>query len=121
MTLPIGHFAEAYASPIPYPDFYSKGPALCTQLDSELYFPEGAAARSDTSAALMKLCQDCPYKAECLEWALVNREDGIWGGTNNYMRSAMRKGVRSRTDVLSTRSTGATKDYTRAPKPWIPA
>jgi len=121
MTLPIGHFAEAYASPIPYPDFYSKGPALCTQLDSELYFPEGSAMRSTTSLALMKLCQDCPYKAECLEWALVNREDGIWGGTNNIMRSNMRKGVRSRTDVLSTRSTGATKDYTRAPKPWIPA
>lgn len=100
MTLPTLHFDTAYASPIPYPDFHSKGPALCTQIDSEMYFPEGQASRSEESLAVKAICYECPYRAECLEWAVVNREDGIWGGTNNAERAAMRGGYRSRTDAL---------------------
>lgn len=100
MTLPSQHFINAYASPIPYPNFYSKGPALCTQIDSDMYFPEGQAAITNEYVALKKLCFECPYRAECLEWAVVNREDGIWGGTNNAERAAMRNGYRSRTDTM---------------------
>lgn len=97
MTLPTQHFDSAYASTIPYPDFHSKGPAVCTQIDSELYFPENSnVSRSDTTQAVKALCFECPYRAECLEWALVNRESGIWGGTNDAERTAMRGGLRRR-------------------------
>lgn len=100
MTLPITHFDIAYTSPIPYPNFHSKGPALCTQLHSEMYFPDGQAIHNEVSLAVKALCKQCPYLAECLEWAVVNREDGIWGGTNNAERAAIRGGKRSRTDTI---------------------
>lgn len=29
----------------------------------------------------MELCASCPVQAQCLEYALANREDdGVWGG-----------------------------------------
>lgn len=101
MTSPILHFETAYTSPIPYPDFFSKGPTPCSQIDSELYFPESQATRSAETLALKAICNECPYKVECLEWAVVNREDGIWGGTINSERAAMRGGLRSRSDVIN--------------------
>jgi len=105
MTLSITNFAVGYDSPIPYPDFHSKGPALCTQIDSELYFPQNSGqTNSATSQAVIKLCQECSYKAECLEWALVNREDGIWGGTTSDMRTKMRGGIASRTYKAGNKS-----------------
>jgi len=97
MTLSTTHLGETYSSPIQYPDFFSKGPALCTQVDSELFFPTGNEIRSEMTKQVMKICDDCPYKVECLEWALVNREDGIWGGTDEQMRAAMSRGGKSRT------------------------
>lgn len=100
MTLSITHFAMGYDSPIPYPDFFSKGTPICAQIDLELYFPDGHESRSPASQAVKALCYECPYRAECLEWAVVNREDGIWGGTNNAERTAMRNGKRSRVDTI---------------------
>jgi WhiB family redox-sensing transcriptional regulator len=98
MTLSITNFAVGYDSPIPYPDFHSKGPAVCTQVDFELYFPQNSGeVNSAVVQSLIKLCGECPYKAECLEWAVINREDGIWGGTTNAERDLMRGGLRSRT------------------------
>ena len=100
MTLSISHFSSAYDSPIPYPNFYSKGIPICAQIDLEMYFPEGHATRQQEYVDVKALCFQCPYRAECLEWAVVNREDGIWGGTNNAERAAMRGGKRSRVDTI---------------------
>jgi WhiB family transcriptional regulator, redox-sensing transcriptional regulator len=32
------------------------------------------------------ICSQCPVKVDCLEYALVHREKGIWGGTNTRER-----------------------------------
>jgi WhiB family transcriptional regulator, redox-sensing transcriptional regulator len=118
MTLSNLHFISAYESDIPYPDFHSKGPALCTQLDSELYFPEGQGTRTTQSLAIKAICYECPYRAECLEWAVVNREDGIWGGTNNAERAVIRGGMRSRSDNIKVNRVGnkTGREYTTRPK-----
>lgn len=37
--------------------------------------------------AARRICQDCPVKAPCLEYALQNRIDhGVWGGTSERER-----------------------------------
>lgn len=78
-----------------YPDFYHKGPALCTKTDPDLFFPE---AEDDNSTKITreakKVCGDCPYTEECLAWATWNNEIGIWGGTTrNERRRFHRKSV----------------------------
>lgn len=39
-----------------------------------------------------KICAECPVKAECLEYALVNRiEHGVWGGCSERERRRILK------------------------------
>jgi hypothetical protein len=63
--------------------------ALCAQVDPELWFPK---LGSPSSAALL-ICQDCPARVDCLEWALTAREEhGIWGGmTPRQRRDELRR------------------------------
>jgi len=62
--------------------------ALCLQVDPEIFFPE----RGGSSKAARAVCRDCPVKAECLRYALANREQfGIWGGTSERERRRLRK------------------------------
>ena len=42
--------------------------------------------------AARKICAECPVKAECLEYALVNRIDhGVWGGCSERERRRILK------------------------------
>jgi WhiB family transcriptional regulator, redox-sensing transcriptional regulator len=55
----------------------------CLAADPDLFFPVavGSAAGTETSRAL-RICQDCPVKRQCLEFAMRTGEaNGIWGGT----------------------------------------
>jgi len=39
-----------------------------------------------------RICQDCPVKQQCLEFALTNRVDhGVWGGTSERERRRILK------------------------------
>lgn len=49
----------------------------CRDYDAELWFAERP---SDVEFA-KALCQECPFRAQCLEGALERREPwGVWGG-----------------------------------------
>jgi WhiB family redox-sensing transcriptional regulator len=80
---------RAYESDVRYPDFFSKGAAVCTEVDPEAYFPEPGLIGSYEVQTAIRLCQDCVYKNECLEWALKNDEHGIWGGTTRHQRDKL--------------------------------
>lgn len=41
--------------------------------------------------ACIKICNTCPVKELCLEWALSNDAEGIYGGTTTGRRKEMRK------------------------------
>ena len=67
--------------------------AACLTEDPELFFPVG-----NTGPALAqveeakKVCMRCEVRQECLDWALqANQDHGVWGGTSEDERRAMRR------------------------------
>lgn len=42
--------------------------------------------------AAKKICDDCPVREACLEWAIANHEDhGVWGGASERQRREIRR------------------------------
>lgn len=60
--------------------------AACAQVDPELWFPE----KGGSSAAAKRICQSCPVLQQCLGYAVEHFELGVWGGTSDKQRKAMR-------------------------------
>lgn len=60
---------------------------ICENSDID-FFPSDASG-----VTLAKdICRKCPVQAECLEYALINREEhGVWGGTSERARKKMFK------------------------------
>ena len=57
----------------------------------EIFFPEGGSSSLDNSTRYaLSLCSTCPVKLACLQEALSNDYDGIWGGTTAADRRALR-------------------------------
>jgi WhiB family transcriptional regulator, redox-sensing transcriptional regulator len=59
----------------------------CHDLDPATFFP----SRGDSLRPAMNVCQACPVKAECLEWALHHENFGVWGGQSERARRTMRR------------------------------
>ena len=71
----------------PVDDLSWQDHANCVGLDSNLFFPERGESCDEAKA----ICAACTVRAECLEYALANNEQfGIWGGTSNRERRAIR-------------------------------
>jgi WhiB family redox-sensing transcriptional regulator len=55
----------------------------CADTPPSTFFPSDGVGVD----AARRICADCPVKAPCLEYALVNRIDhGVWGGTSERER-----------------------------------
>lgn len=56
--------------------------ARCLEMDPQVFFP------SDSDGVLMakKICERCPVKRQCLEYAFENGLYGVWGGTSERER-----------------------------------
>jgi WhiB family redox-sensing transcriptional regulator len=69
--------------------------ALCANEghDPDLWHPEnGNRAGAEAAKAV---CQRCPTRDRCLQWALdANEIHGVWGGTTPSERSALRRSGR---------------------------
>ncbi|MBV8303647.1 MAG: WhiB family transcriptional regulator [Acidimicrobiia bacterium] len=72
--------------------------AACRDADARLFFPGRKTAQTPVEIeAAKRLCGICPVQAECLEFALLTRQEfGIWGGTTESERRLMLKLVRAR-------------------------
>jgi WhiB family redox-sensing transcriptional regulator len=68
------------------PDWYAD--AVCAQTDPELFFPD----KGGTNTQAKTICATCPAINDCLAYALTDPETitGIWGGTSQHERKAMR-------------------------------
>jgi len=57
--------------------------ALCAQTDPEIFFPEQGGSSADAK----RVCERCPVRAECLQFAIDTQERfGIWGGVSERAR-----------------------------------
>ena len=65
--------------------------AACATTDPELWFPELDSLWRVAQAK--KICEKCPVKTECLEYAIRNKfKDGIWGGLSPTERHRLMMG-----------------------------
>lgn len=58
--------------------------AECRGMDPEIFFP---AVGQHISTAALAACARCPVRDECREYAIANREKGVWGGTSEDERN----------------------------------
>ena len=61
--------------------------ARCRDVDTEVFFPAPTDFVGQAAAKLV--CQDCPVKQPCLEYALAHNLQGIYGGTGQRERKRM--------------------------------
>jgi len=58
----------------------------CRGLDPAIFYP----VSEDDAVEAKAVCNNCPVREPCLEWALGNREhDGVWGGATERERRRM--------------------------------
>lgn len=69
--------------------------AACIGEDPELFFPVGTTGPALEQAERAKaICQRCDVINECLQWALdTNQDAGVWGGTSEEERRALRRSL----------------------------
>ncbi|KAK1184631.1 WhiB family transcriptional regulator [Streptomyces sp. NBS 14/10] len=73
--------------------------AACVDEDPELFFPVGVAgpAAQEQQARAKGVCGRCPVCDECLEYALnMGVSHGVWGGTGEEERRALRRRAQRR-------------------------
>ena len=57
--------------------------ALCAQVDADMFFPP----RGDNGLNAKAVCELCPVKVQCAQFAADNNEPyGVWGGITEYER-----------------------------------
>lgn len=77
-----------------YPRFITEGRGLCADQDPDLFSDTSGRGRTrlNRMAEAVKVCDTpCPFKAACLVFALETDQPGVWGGTIDEERTAMRK------------------------------
>jgi WhiB family redox-sensing transcriptional regulator len=68
---------------------------LCRQVDPDKWFPEKGASVKDAK----RICQSCPVRLQCLEYALENDERfGVWGGLSERERRRLKRDRRQAAD-----------------------
>jgi WhiB family redox-sensing transcriptional regulator len=67
--------------------------AACRDTDPDLFFPVGTTGPAvDQISAAKQVCDTCPAKEPCLEFALMtNQDSGVWGGTSEDERRKLRR------------------------------
>lgn len=65
-----------------------RGDAACIGVDPMIFFPE----RGKTTRKAKQICDGCPVKVECGEFAVTGDAcSGVWGGMSETERREIRK------------------------------
>jgi WhiB family transcriptional regulator, redox-sensing transcriptional regulator len=67
--------------------------AACRDTAPDLFFPVGSTGLAvEQIEAAKAVCDQCPVKEACLQFALeTNQDSGIWGGTSEEERRRLRR------------------------------
>lgn len=79
-------------------DYTWRRNAICRDTDPDLFFPVGTTGYALVQIDKAKqVCGECPVKVDCLQYALdTNQDSGIWGGTSEEERRAIRRRLAAR-------------------------
>jgi WhiB family redox-sensing transcriptional regulator len=91
-----GQYAAYGFGPTTSDDWRDDG--ACREVDADLFYPLGGEqGHRRTGLNLLqeheakRVCNGCPVRVKCREWALETGDDwGIWGGLNENERRALR-------------------------------
>jgi WhiB family redox-sensing transcriptional regulator len=68
--------------------------AACRGAAQEVFFPSRPGKAIVDVEDAKRVCATCPVQPQCLEFALLTRQDfGVWGGTTEQERRVLRKVV----------------------------
>ena len=80
------------------PKFILEEEPACAQTDPDMFFSKDIDmgfglinTKYENLEAAKKVCKECPLVRQCLEYALINNEIGVWGGTTEYERRLIKK------------------------------
>ena len=64
--------------------------AVCRDRDPDTFFP----VTTDGEREAIRICEGCPVRLECLEFAMETRvRFGVWGGVSEKQRRSMRRQI----------------------------
>lgn len=63
--------------------------AACDLMHGDVFFPEPDASGQAVEAAAIGTCNGCRVRSSCRATALLNSEQGVWGGTTDADRDRM--------------------------------
>jgi hypothetical protein len=64
--------------------------AACKDVDPEMFFPE-QGSKYKTAEMAKEVCKSCVIKFDCLQTALENKYDGVWGGLTTVERDSLQR------------------------------
>jgi WhiB family redox-sensing transcriptional regulator len=76
--------------------------AACGGMDTDIFFPEHLTKENANLAK--EVCSGCPIALQCLTFAVVNTEHGIWGGSTLEERKRLRQPERRVEFVVNLRN-----------------
>lgn len=56
--------------------------------DPDEFFP---SRHENSPRIIKKFCRHCPVQTDCLQWAVEQREEGVWGGMTDEQRKKLRR------------------------------
>lgn len=84
------------------PEFLTDEVPPCATADPEAFFPQEievngkvVSSKYYDEKSAKKVCANCPYKIDCLVYAMENDVLGIWGGTTEKDRRDLRRRTRA--------------------------
>ena len=65
----------------------------CSAVDPEIFFPKmpNDKQQQENTIAAKAICNTCPWKQDCLAYALRHAVEGIWGGATWAERKETRR------------------------------
>lgn len=71
--------------------------AACRGVAQQQFFPRKTGTAIVEIDKAKRLCATCPVQPQCLEFALLTRQEfGVWGGTTEHERRLLLKVLRAK-------------------------
>lgn len=75
---------------LPIPSWQARG--SCWRTGYDLFFPDNKDDARSKIPKAKKICEECPVRKECLQYALeTESQHGVWGGTTRSERKRISK------------------------------